>query len=96
MLKSRVLRWLSWTVLAVLLLWGAAWLAVPPLLKWQLETRGSQLLGRELRVGEVQFAPTTLSLTLRELSLGAAPSAPDATPQLQLSLIHISEPTRPY
>ena len=60
-LKSRALRWLSWTVLAVLLLWGAAWLAVPPLLKWQLETRGSQLLGRELRVGEVQFAPTTLS-----------------------------------
>jgi len=80
---------LSWTVLAVLLLWGAAWLAVPPLLKWQLETRGSQLLGRELRVGEVQFAPTTLSLTLRELSLGAAPSAPDATPQLQIGRLFV-------
>ena len=89
MLKSRALRWLSWTVLAVLLLWGAAWLAVPPLLKWQLETRGSQLLGRELRVGEVQFAPTTLSLTLRELSLGAAPSAPDATPQLQIGRLFV-------
>ena len=83
------LRWLSWTVLAVLVLWAVAWLALPPLLKWQLETRGSQLLGRELRVGEVQFAPTTLSLTLRELSLGAAPGAPDATPQLQIGRLFI-------
>jgi uncharacterized protein involved in outer membrane biogenesis len=88
-LKSRALRWLSWTVLAVLLFWGAAWLALPPLLKWQLEARGSQLLGRELRVGEVQFAPTTLSLTLRELSLGAAPGAPDATPQLQIGRLFV-------
>ena len=37
----------------------------------------------------MQFAPTTLSLTLRELSLGAAPSAPDATPQLQIGRLFV-------
>ena len=76
MLKSRALRWLVCALLALLLLWALAWLAVPPLLKWQLETRGSQLLGRELRVAEVRFSPTTLALTLRELSVGAAPGSP--------------------
>ncbi len=78
-----------WAVLAVLLLWGVAWLAVPPLLKWQLETRGSQLLGRELKVGEVQFAPIALSLTLRDLSLGAAPGATSATPQVQIERLFV-------
>jgi len=88
-LKSRALRLLIWAVLAVALLWAVAWLAVPPLLKWQLETRGSQLLGRELRVGGVQFAPTTLSLTLRDLSVGAAPGATPATPQLQIGRLFL-------
>ena len=89
MLKSRALRLLMWTVLAVALLWVAAWLAVPPLLKWQLQTRGSELLGRELQVGEVRFAPMTLSLTLRDLSVGAAPVDKDRTPQLQVERLFV-------
>ena len=88
-MKSRAFRLLVWAVLAVLLLMAVAWLAVPPLLKWQLETRGSQQLGRELRVGEVQFAPVTLSLTLRQLSVGAAPGSAPATPQLQIERLFI-------
>ena len=89
MLKSRALRLLLWALMAMVLLAAAAWLALPPLLKWQLETRGSQALGRELRVGDVQFNPTTLALTLRELSLGAAPGAAENTPQLQIERLFV-------
>lgn len=86
---SRTLRLLGWGALVVALLWGVAWLAVPPLLKWQLETRGSELLGRELRVDEVRFAPATLALTLQGLRLAGAPGDADATPQLQIERLHI-------
>ena len=86
MLKSRALRLLMWGVLGLLLLWAVAWLAVPPLLKWQLETRGSQWLGRELRVGEVQFSPITLTLTLRGLSIA---SASGDAPQLQVERLFV-------
>ncbi len=89
MLKSRALRLLMWAALAVSLLWVTAWLAVPPLLKWQLQTRGSELLGRELRVGEVRFAPMTLSLTLLDLSVGAGPGDRDNTPQLQVERLFV-------
>ena len=77
---SRMLRLLGWGALVLVLLWGVAWLAVPPLLKWQLETRGSELLGRELRVDEVRFAPATLALTLQGLRLAGAPGDADSTP----------------
>jgi uncharacterized protein involved in outer membrane biogenesis len=93
-LKSRALRLLGWATLALVLLWALAWLAVPPLLKWQLQTRGSELLGRELRVGEVQFAPTTLSLTLRDLSIGAAPGSADSNPQLRIERLFVDIDTR--
>ena len=76
-------------LLALMLLWVLAWLALPPLLKWQLETRGSQLLGRPLSVGEIQFAPARLALTLRDLSVGAAPGNADTTPQLQIDRLFI-------
>jgi len=85
-LKSRALRLLMGAVLGLLLLWAIAWLALPPLLKWQLETRGSQLLGRELRVGQVQFSPHTLTLTLRELSMA---SASGGAPQLQVERLFV-------
>ena len=86
---SRMLRLLGGVALALVLLWGLAWLAVPPLLKWQLETRGSELLGRELRVDEVRFAPATLALSLQGLRLAGAPGDADATPQLQIDSLRI-------
>jgi uncharacterized protein involved in outer membrane biogenesis len=89
LLKSRALRLLGWATLALVLLWAAAWLALPQLLKWQLQTRGSELLGRELRVGQLQFAPTSLALTLRDLSLGAAPGDPDSSPQLRVERLFV-------
>ena len=89
LLKSRALRVLLWVLAALLLLLALAWLALPPLLKWQLETRGSQLLGRELRVDELRFTPTTLALTLRGLSVGAAPGSPTPAPQLQIERVFV-------
>ena len=88
-MKSRALRLLMWALLALLLAWGLAWLALPPLLKWQLETRGSQALGRDIRVGEVQFVPHTLALTLHNLSVAAAPGAGSDTPQLQIARLFV-------
>ena len=44
-LKSRLLRLLLWTAAALGVLWVLAWFGVPALLKWQLESRGSQALG---------------------------------------------------
>ena len=88
-MKSRLLRLVIWAVSAWLLLIGVAWLAVPPLLKWQLQTRGSALLGRELRVEAVEFVPPTLALTLRGLSVGAAPGSDDTTPQLRIERLFV-------
>ena len=89
MLKSRTLRWLAWAVGAAVLLVLAAWLAVPPLLKWQLETRGSEMLGRDLRVAEVKFSPFALALTFRHLTLAAAPGDATAPPQLQIERLFV-------
>ena len=89
MAKSRALRLLIGALLALLLAWGLAWLALPPLLKWQLETRGSQMLGREIRVGDVQFVPHTLALTLRDLSVAAAPGSAGDAPQLQIGRLFV-------
>ena len=88
-MKSRLLRLAVWAVLAWVLLMGVAWLAVPPLLKWQLETRGSALLGRELRLDAVEFVPPTLALTLRGLSVGAAPGSDDTSPQLRVERLFV-------
>ena len=78
MTKARVLRLSMWALLALLLTWLIGWLALPPLLKWQLQTRGSALLGRELSVGDVRFVPMTLQLTLRDLAVAGAPGDADA------------------
>jgi hypothetical protein len=87
--KARVLRLSMWALLALLLTWLIGWLALPPLLKWQLQTRGSALLGRELSVGDVRFVPMTLQLTLRDLAVAGAPGDADAAPQLQLERLFI-------
>ena len=60
-------RRLVWTVFAVLLLWALAWLVVPPLLKSELTKAASAQLGRKLQVGDIDFKPWTLELTVRDL-----------------------------
>lgn len=60
--------------LAVLLsLWALAWLAVPPILKSQAQGRLSELLGRSVSLGEVDFRPWSLELTVRDVVVGPSP-----------------------
>jgi uncharacterized protein involved in outer membrane biogenesis len=72
---------LAWVAGSVALLWAVLWLAVPPLLKWQLQTRLSALLGREFTVESVRFQPWNLDLVLHGVTV-AAPSG--AEPQLEV------------
>lgn len=66
------LRRLVWALVGLLALWGVAWLAVPPLLKSQLEQRGGQALGRKLTIGTIDFKPWSLEFTLTDLALASA------------------------
>ena len=61
-----------WAVVALLLLWVLAWLAVPPLLKAQLEAKGSTYLGRKLTVGAIDFKPWSLELTVSDIAVATA------------------------
>src|SRR3954451_9745175 len=46
---------------------GIAWLAVPPIVRGQVESRLTETLGRKATVGAVDFNPFSLRLTLRKL-----------------------------
>ncbi len=78
--KARVARELwgrraAWCAVGVLLFWAIAWLAVPPLIKHQLEKSGGELLGRKVTVGAVDFKPWSLELTVNQLGIAAADGA---------------------
>ena len=82
-------KWVTrslWAVGALLLAWAVAWLAVPPLVKSQLEKQASLALGRAVTVGEVDFRPWSLELTLRQLRVAGVEG--DA-PQLTVERIYI-------
>ncbi|HJV59616.1 MAG TPA: DUF748 domain-containing protein [Albitalea sp.] len=89
------MKWLkrTGTALGILVLsWALAWLAVPALLKWQAEIRGSQLLGRKVSLGDVSFRPWSMELTLGNLTVGraAAPSSPASSAQAGEPLLHVA------
>lgn len=80
-LGRRAARRAALTVITLGLLWLLAALALPPLLKWQLQERGSELLGRPLSVERITFKPWSLELALEGVSLAGAagaPASPDA------------------
>jgi len=83
-------RRLLWTVVAVLLLWAATWLAVPPLVKWQAEKQLSDLTGRQVTVGEVAFHPWSLELTIGDLAVAAAEGNASREPQFRISRLQIN------
>ena len=66
------LRRLAWTVLGVMLLWLITWLAVPALLKWQLQKQASQALGRSVTVQRVDFRPWSLELWVEGVRMATA------------------------
>jgi len=71
------LKWLrrfAWAVIGLLGLWALAWLAVPPLLKSQAQQRLGAALGRTVTLGEVDFSPWSLELTVRGIAIGGVPA----------------------
>ena len=73
---------------ALLGLWLLAWLAVPPLLKAQIEKSGSAALGREVHIGSVDFHPWSLELTLHQLRVAGAPGR-SAQSLLEIERVYI-------
>lgn len=91
---SKWLRRLAGALAAVLLLWAVTWLALPPWLKTQLETRLGDQLGRQVTVGQIEFKPWSLELTVHDFkvarSAGVAGDAPgEALPQLSVKRLYI-------
>ncbi len=65
-------RRMGWAGCGLLVVWVLAWAAVPPLLKGQIEEKGSAALGRKLTVGAVDFRPWSLELTLKDVAIAKA------------------------
>jgi uncharacterized protein involved in outer membrane biogenesis len=79
------LRRLAWGVGAVMLLWVIAWLALPPLIKWQLPLRASEALGREVTIGDVSVRPWSLELAVNDLVIAGPPGS---EPLLRVQRVH--------
>ncbi|HEY8905226.1 MAG TPA: DUF748 domain-containing protein, partial [Rhodoferax sp.] len=87
MTGKRWLRWLTGALGGLLALWVLTWLAVPPLLKSQAQSRLSELLGRQVTLGEVDFKPWTLELSVRDVAVARAHGADGA--QLTIGRLYI-------
>ena len=85
-------KWISrsvWAVGSVLALWGVAWLVVPPIVKSQVEKFAGTQLGRKVTLGEVDFKPWSLELTVHDLAVARADGVADASPQLFVKRFYI-------
>ena len=67
----------AWAVAGVLTLWVLGWLAVPPLLKHQVQKIASEKLGRTVTLGAVDFKPWSMELTLSDLAVATADGKAD-------------------
>ena len=83
------IRRLAWAIAALLALWALAWLAVPPIVRAQLEQQLGAKLGRTVSVGDVAFSPWALRLTVSDLAVAAAPGAAASAPQLAIGRLQI-------
>ncbi len=90
------LRRLAWPVVealvAVLVLLGAAWLVLPGVLKSQGEQRLSALLGRAVSIGQVEFKPWSLELTVRQFQIAGLEKA--ASPLLRAERLYVNADAR--
>lgn len=86
--RSVVLRRAAIALGALLVLWVLAWLAVPPILKSQAQQRLGELLGRTVSIGEVDFRPWSLELTLRDVAVSGATAADE--PQLRWARAYVN------
>ena len=88
---GRWLRRVAWAIGGVLLFWGLAYVAVPLVLKSQLQKIATEKLGRTVTVGTVDFKPWSLELTLNDLAIAKSARSPQPSPQTspQLSIKRI-------
>lgn len=71
------LRRLGWLAVSLAFLIMLAWLVLPGVLQSQGERRLTELLGRQVRIGQVHFRPWSLELTVRDLVVaGSTPERP--------------------
>lgn len=73
--KKRALRHAVVALSALLALWLLLWLAVPAVLKSQIQRLGSEKLGRAVTLESVQFKPWTLELSLHGLRIAGLAGA---------------------
>lgn len=59
-------------VAALMVLAGFMWVGVPPLLQSFAQAKGSELIGRKIHVGSVDFNPLTLEMTLKDVAVDTA------------------------
>ena len=81
------LRRFAWGVVAVLLLGVVGWLALPPLIKWQVPPRASEALGRAVTIGDVNFKPWSLQLTVNDVAIAGLPTV-GSEPLLRVARVH--------
>ena len=86
--KTKGSRYLGMAIGGVLLLWLVSWLALPSLLKSQLETRLSDQLGRQVTVGHVDFKPWSLELALNDFAIAHA-DVTNLTAQFAIKRLYI-------
>ncbi len=74
---NRWLRRLGWLGIGLALLVMLSWMVLPRVIQVQGEHQLTALLGRQVRIGQVNFRPWSLELTIRDISIaGTAPDAP--------------------
>lgn len=87
------LRRIVWTGVGLIALWVLAWLAVPPLLKWQAQQRLGAALGRTVTLDEVSFSPWSLELTVRGIVVSGLPNGAagaSADPLLKVARVYVN------
>lgn len=84
---KRALRHAALALSALVALWLLLWLAVPAVLKSQIQRLGSEKLGRGVTLESVQFKPWTLELSLHGLRIDGLPGA--AQPLLSVQRIYM-------
>jgi len=75
-----------WSLGGLLGLWLLAWLAVPPLLKWQVQQQAGAFLGRAVTVDRVVFRPWSLELELNGLAVA---NVAGTGPQFSLARLYV-------
>jgi uncharacterized protein involved in outer membrane biogenesis len=75
-----------WALLILLAVWVIAWLAVPPIVRGQVQKIASDKLGRQVTVGKIEFKPWTLELAVNDLRIATADGS---RPQVAVKRIYV-------